>query len=162
MLQTLKHEFLYFGGPLPHYNQFLLEFFCQTRVFHLIKMVKTMDQKNNSQKLMKAFGSWKVFYPQSPGVREATSVITGHVQCKYHQPHCRQCPPQGSEIRSHYHGLEPGEARNAQGSQAQAMDPSSPPRTQASSTESPTPLKTSFQLAPERRLRAICPDSSGI
>lgn len=55
-LQILKQEFLYFGGPLTHYNQLLLEIFCQTGGFHLIKTIKTMDQKNNSQKLMKSWG----------------------------------------------------------------------------------------------------------
>lgn len=141
-------------------------FFWQTGSFHRIKRVKTMVQRNNLQKLMKAFGArgWGMagLQPQPPGVAEVTSVIMGYVHCRYNVAVGRALP---SASKSGAQGLEPktpGEVSNAWGRQVQCQSPSSPPVTQASGSESPTTQKDSFQLVLEQRLRTVCPASLGI
>lgn len=89
-----------------------------------------------------------------------TSVITGRVQCRYHQqmmPCCRQSPPLVSETTT-----EAWSNARAGAGRLSTEAPSSPPITQASSTESPAVPKDSFQPASEQRLRSVCPGHSGI
>lgn len=82
------------------------------------------------------------------------------VPYRHHQQTQRHSCSQGSEVR-HYQGpapKTPGAASNALGWQIQQRSSSAPPMTQAGGR---VPDSTSFQPAPERRLRIICPSGSG-